>query len=153
MTSHNLAPGGTFTVNKSTRGIIPATLSPTSLVHLRDARFELVIGEFRVNSLGDQLINGYAIRAEDAEPEFPQFAKLPTELQDKIWSFCIPLLPRKVDITDTDDQQVQLARTRAETTTIYGYARLQSLEIANGSFLLNPEVDMLFLSHEDLRAT
>lgn len=41
--------------------------------------------------------------AEDAEPEFPQFAKLPTELQDKIWSFCIPLLPSKVDVTVADE--------------------------------------------------
>ncbi|KAH6720986.1 hypothetical protein BKA61DRAFT_243670 [Leptodontidium sp. MPI-SDFR-AT-0119] len=165
MAAYSLAPGGTIPVHNKTAGIIPAALSPTSLVHLGDARVELIKGEFIVDSWGEQLINGNVIKAEDTEPKFPLFAKLPTELQDKIRSHCIPLLPRKVDVTDTDgyypgpgrNKSVVMTRinkrTRTDTTTFYGYVRPQSPKVSNSSFLFNPEVDKLFLSHEDLRAT
>ncbi|KAH7327389.1 hypothetical protein BKA65DRAFT_554945 [Rhexocercosporidium sp. MPI-PUGE-AT-0058] len=148
-----------------TAPVVLAPLSATSVAHLRDASTALVKGDFIVNPWGDQLLNGNVIMAEDTEPEFLQFAKLPTELQEKIWSYYIHLIRRKVDVTDTDDYYAGPGRnrtvittrinqqTQADTTTFYGYVALQNTKFAKGLLLFNPEVDMLFLSHADLRAT
>ncbi|KAL2061166.1 hypothetical protein VTL71DRAFT_7439 [Oculimacula yallundae] len=97
--------------------------------------------------------------------EFHLFPKLAAELRSKIWSFYALMSPRAIDVSSYGQrfpifygkcalnlQQIN-KETRADTYIIHGYVKLQHPTISSLTYLFNPAIDILLLSHFDTNAT
>jgi hypothetical protein len=86
----------------------------------------------------------------EALTEFTLFHKLPPEMQDEIWKYCVLLQPRIVELQSyllprsvEKNQAVVLSqvnqKTRQQTYTLHGYVQLKHRKF-NKTVVFNPKV-------------